>query len=289
MQRKGPGIKNPFLKAQCFSRHSVCLTLARTIAVYFAVSLLLTACAKDPDNALEQVKQAGHLRVAINPDYPPFSFFGENGKLSGFDVDVVREIADRIGVELKIVMMEWTEKVPGLVTGKVDAIVGCVALSKQEVKNIQFTKPYYHSATQILVRNDGKIEGVPDLKGKWVGAVAGTTFERHAKRLDSVQVRVFETHREAFHQLKNTTIDAIVTDRVVGDNAIKTGNFDLVFLATTLDQRRVALGLRSQDQALLEEIDDILEQMQQDGYLNRFIRKVARCEYDCKVAFLPSP
>jgi polar amino acid transport system substrate-binding protein len=221
----------------------------------------------------------------MSGDYPPFIYFNEENALEGFDVDVAREIAKRLGVTLTPVMRKWKEKIPALLNGELDVILGCVALTTDRMEAISFSAPYYHSTTQVMIRKGAVFKKPEELTGKSIGAVAGTTFEDDARKLGAINLRLYEGHSRAFTDLHNGALDGLVTDRIVGDNAIKTGKFDIQFLGASLGNRNVAIGLRKADKALLHKIESILEDMRDDGVLEELIKRVAQCEYNCSTAF----
>ena len=247
--------------------------------------ILLASCAGDGDDSLERIKASGEIRIAMSGDYPPFSYYNETRSLEGFDVDMAREMAKRLGVTFTPVMKKWAEKVPALLNDELDVILGCVAVAKDRLETLDFTPPYYHSTTQLMVRKGAVYKNPEELEGKTVGAVAGTTFEDDAKKLGSIDLQLYDGHSKAFMDLHKGVLDGLVTDRVVGDNAIKTGKFDIQFLGSSLQNRKVAIGVRRPDEALLREIESILEDMRDDGFLQNLIKKVAQCEYNCATAF----
>ena len=255
----------------------------RTVGLIICVFLL--GCPTHQDGSFYRIKDSGEIRIAMSGDYPPFSYYNEKKALDGFDVDVAREIAKRLGVTLAPVRTKWTEKIQGLLNGEIDAILGCVAVTKERQEDLRFSEPYYHSATQLLVRKGAVFKTKEDLVGKPIGAVSGTTFEDDARKLGPVDLRLYEGHSKALRDLHNGVLDGMVTDRVAGDNAIRSGKFDIQFLGSPLRNRKVAIGLRKEDKALLREIESVLEDMRKEGILQSLIKKVAQCEYNCAAAF----
>jgi polar amino acid transport system substrate-binding protein len=257
----------------------------QTIGFLGLCAVLLASCSGFDDDSLRRIKKAGEIRIAMSSDYPPFSYYNEKKVLDGFDVDVAREIARRLGVTLKPVMTKWTEKIQGLLNGEIDAVLGCVAVTKERLKVLRFSAPYYHSATQLMIRDGAAFKTPEELAGKSIGAVAGTTFEDDARKLGPIDLRIYQGHSKAFRDLHNGVLDGMVTDRVVGDNAIRSGKFDIQFLGSPLRNRKVAMGLRKEDKALLSKIESVLKDMRKEGVLQTLIKKVAQCEYNCAAAF----
>jgi ABC-type amino acid transport substrate-binding protein len=260
-------------------------TLLKMGSILLAFSIWFAACSNDQDGSLRRVEKAGRIRIAMNGDYPPFSYYNEKKELEGFDVEVARLIADRLGVALKPITVGWSDKVSGLLDGEFDAILGCVAVSESKRKDLRFSDPYYHSTTRIMVREGTEFNGPKDLARRSVGAVSGTIFEKEAERLGAIDLRLYSGHSQAFRDLHNGTLDALVTDQVVGDNAMKAGKFHVRFLGPSLGNRSVSIGLRKEDKVLSDKIERVLEEMRKEGLLQNLIRKVAQCEYNCAMAF----
>ena len=116
------------------------------------------------DGSLERVKKAGKIRFAMSGGYPPFNYFTEKDELTGFDVDIGKEVAKRLGVEYEPVTTEWSGILEGLRSGRYDGIFGSMAVTEKRLEVVDFTNPYYYSGAQLIVRNDSKINGPEDLK-----------------------------------------------------------------------------------------------------------------------------
>ncbi|MFZ5989735.1 MAG: transporter substrate-binding domain-containing protein [Bacillota bacterium] len=116
------------------------------------------------DDSLERVKKAGKISFAMSGGYPPFNYFTENDELTGFDVEIGKEVARRLGVEYEPVTTDWSGILEGLRSGRYDGIFGSMAITEDRLKVVDFTDPYYYSGAQLIVRNDSKINSPDDLK-----------------------------------------------------------------------------------------------------------------------------
>lgn len=116
------------------------------------------------DDSLERVKKAGKIRFAMSGGYPPFNYFTSNDELTGFDVEIGKEVAKRLGVEYEPVTTEWSGILEGLRSGRYDGIFGSMAVTEKRLEVVDFTDPYYYSGAQLIVREDSKITGPDDLK-----------------------------------------------------------------------------------------------------------------------------
>src|SRR5690606_1966338 len=128
--------------------------LGGSVSVVLVVLLCLMAAlpaAAAGDGSLERVRRAGQLVVGIEGAFPPFNMFDETGELVGFDVDIAREIARRLGVDVQFVPTAWEGIVVGLLIGSYDAIISSLAITPERQERVAFTQTYYRSGAQIVV------------------------------------------------------------------------------------------------------------------------------------------
>lgn len=155
--------------------------LIPVLLVVVLMSLALAGCASGGsggDDLLSDIEGRGVVRVSTDPNYEPQSFLDENGEFTGFDVDVAREIAKRLGVEVEFVTPDWDVITAGNWAGQWDMSVGSmtVTVDRQEVLN--FAEPaYYFTPAQFAAADGSGIEALEDINGQTVCAGVSTTYE----------------------------------------------------------------------------------------------------------------
>ncbi|WP_291328092.1 ABC transporter substrate-binding protein [Desulfovibrio sp. UCD-KL4C] len=251
-------------------RHFKCLYLA--VFVLF-VAVAIAGCSKQEKTGLEKVKETGEISFAMSGGYPPFNFFNKTNELVGFDVDVAKEVARRLGVKLKPVTTEWSGIIEGLRSGIYSGILGSMAATDKRKEVVDFSIPYYYSGAQMFVRADAPFETVQDLKGHAVGLVTGTTFEQDAKNLGITDIRLYKDDTSTLTELSNGVIEGVITDRVVGVNAMNSGKFNVKPLGSPLRREDIAVAFRKEDKTLTAAVNDILKQMHEDGTLSELSKK----------------
>ncbi len=112
------------------------------------------------ESGLEQVKANNTLTFAMSGAYPPFNFVDEQGELTGFDVEIGKEIARRIGVEGKPIATAWDGIIAGLLANRYDTIIGSMAITDERLKTIDFSSPYYRSGAQLFVKKGTDVEDI---------------------------------------------------------------------------------------------------------------------------------
>lgn len=137
-----------------------------------------TACAGvSGDDHLARVCEAGKLVVSTDPAYPPQSSLNpDTGEYEGFDIDVAKEIAARLGVEVEFTDPTFDAVVAGNWSGRWDVSVGSVTVTEERKSVLDFTQPYYFTPAQLAAQADSDIESVDDLAGKVVCVGEATTY-----------------------------------------------------------------------------------------------------------------
>ena len=137
------------------------------------------ACASAAGKAgvLEDIKSRGALMVGVKPDYPPFGFRDSAGQIIGLEVDLARDIADRIGVPLKLMSVAASSRMQFLQQGTIDLIIATMSMTDLRAKEVGLVEPpYYASGVAVLARKGANIGSAADLKGKPLCVIKGAYY-----------------------------------------------------------------------------------------------------------------
>ena len=238
-----------------------------------AVTLVLSGCGQDKGDALVRVQKAGEISFAMSGGYPPFNYYDEKNELVGFDVDVSNEVAKRLGVEFRPVTTDWSGIIEGLRSGVYDGILGSMAVTDERKEKVDFSVPYYYSGAQLVVKENSPYKDPVDLKGKVIGVVTGTTFESDGEKLGAGEIKLYKDDNQTLMEVNSGVVDAVITDRVVGVNAINSGKFQIELLGNPLRSEDIAVAFRQSDDSLREAVDKILNEMHEDGTLKQLSEK----------------
>lgn len=214
------------------------------------------------------------VRFAGSGGYPPFNFITDSNEVDGFDVDVAKAIASRLGLELDYVTTAWDGIIEGLRAGRYNGILGSMAITEERLKVVDFSDPYYYSGAQVLVRNDSNIKKLSDISSDTIiGVVTGTTFVKDVEEMGA-QARFYEDDSQTLMELMNGRIDAVISDRVVAVNAMNkiNGGEKLMLTGELLRKEQCAIALQKDD-PLKAQINDILTEMREDGTLSEISKK----------------
>lgn len=249
--------------------------LKMMVLMLVASVLLLAACGKEGDekssgNAGESgdtgydLVKKGKFTFAASGVYKPFSF-EEDGKLTGFDVEIGNALAEKMDLEPNPVTNPFETILQGLVGKKFDAIIGSMAYTKERAKQADFTEPYYYSGGMIFVSKDNdEVKGPDDLEGKKIGVVAQSTYEAPAKEL-SDNVQYYSSDVVA---LKDLTIkgrlDAVITADIVGFEAIENG-FEVKEVGKPMWVEQPSIAVNKENPELTKALDEALQALIDDG------------------------
>ena len=162
-----------------------------TLSLILVLSVSLCACGKkntssNKKDVLTTIKENKKITLATSPDYPPFEFLiSENGqsKIVGFDIELAKEIAKKIGVELEIKQMDFDALIPALKSGQVDMVITGMSPNEERKKSVDFSDIYFEGKNAVLVeeKNAKNFTDEQSLKDKKIGVQKGSTQEVYVK------------------------------------------------------------------------------------------------------------
>lgn len=163
------------------------------------------------------------IRIAIDVPYPPFAYYDADKQLTGFDVDIAKALCAELKRECTIVIMPFEDVIPSIVSGSVDIAVVGMGDTPERKKLVDFSDRYYRSHS-IFVEKPGAVTGASpaDLKGKRIGAQAGTIQEIYLKEeYKNSTIITKNLHTEVFDDLKKGVVDVVLTDGLPGYTYLK--------------------------------------------------------------------
>jgi polar amino acid transport system substrate-binding protein len=222
---------------------------------------------------MKAIRQRGALRVAMSGQYPPFNFFDDHNRLVGFDVDVARQTAQRIGLPVKLVTLRWDGIIAGLTAGRYDLIIGSMAITPERQQAVDFSNPYYVSGAQVFARPDSAVARTGKLDGAVIGVDLGTTYEKAVRRQTTVKtVLTYGGTPEILLDLRNKRIDAFVTDRLVGLSTKKSQGASFQPVGGLLYTETIGIAMAKGQPELQQAVNEALAGMRRDGTYQRISR-----------------
>ena len=229
------------------------------------------------DNSLQNVLDKGTLVLGLDDSFPPMGFRDENNNIVGFDIDVATEVANRMGVELKLQPIEWSTKEMELNTGSVDCLWNGLSIDDERKQAMDLSEPYMTNRMVLVVLNDSEYTDQASLAGKTIGVQNGSTAEKILEESDfskTIGTTIgFKDNVTAFMELETKGIDAIFMDEVVANYAITSQNKDFKVLEDGLTEEEYAVGLKKGNTALKNEVQKYIDEMKADGTMTQISEK----------------
>ncbi|MEE1921499.1 cystine ABC transporter substrate-binding protein [Pseudomonas sp. 148P] len=248
--------------------------LAVGAGVVLGASLLGQAVAGEQ---LKTIQDKGVINVGLEGTYPPFSFVDENGKLTGFEVELSEALAQKLGVKAKVQPTKWDGILAALESKRLDVVVNQVTISDERKKKYDFSKPYTISGIQALILKKKaetlNIHSAADLADKKVGVGLGTNYEQWVKKeVPKADVRTYEDDPSKFADLRNGRIDAILVDRLAALEYAQKAK-DTALAGDAFSRLESGIALRKGEPELLAAIDKALDELRADGTLAKLSEK----------------
>ena len=205
---------------------------------------LVTAQAQTVD----EIKKKGELVVGLLVDFPPYGTVNSNNEPDGYDADVARLLAKDWGVKLKLVPVTGPNRIPFLLTDKVDLLIASLAITPERAKQVQFSKPYAAATIVLLGSKKANVKGPADLKGLRVGVARASTQDiaLTAVAPPGTEIRRFDDDASGMQALMSGQVDALGCSTTVAAQIEKrapANTYDEKFvLAPAGDGRRDAAG-----------------------------------------------
>lgn len=266
------------------------------LAGIVAAGIALSPVFAQAGATLDRVMKTKTLTMSSDAAYPPQSFLNDNNEMDGFDVDVGREIAKRMGATLKIVTPAWEVITAGNWNGRWDISVGSMTPTEARAKVLSFPAVYYYVPASFIVHKDSKISKISELNGKTIGVCGGCTYEaylNHNLVIDAVgtpkfeyqvkagKIRSYETDTNAFDDLRlgdGKRLDAVLSSLPTELEAIKNG-YPMKTVGDPVFYEPLAVATDKGDPEFDAKVKSIVEAMKADGTLTELSKKWYGVDY----------
>ena len=202
--------------------------LCAIASLAFGVALAAPALA---DSALDKLVQSQKLRCGVQLDYPPAGFRNQKNEPDGYDVAYCRDMAKALGVTAEIVETPSAERIPALVSNRIDVLIASASITPKRALTVAFSQPYVSYTNVVLTRKDSSINKFEDLKGKAIGGVTGTTTEQDMKSFYNAWndpkggYTGYGSEAESYLALSQGKIDGMIVGNASAAALVQSGQF----------------------------------------------------------------
>jgi glutamate transport system substrate-binding protein len=284
-----------------------------SLALAAALSLTLTACGGDDEGADEvaapveedvsfeegtmmaEIVERGTLRVGTKFDQPLFGLENLEGEPEGFDVEVAKIVAGKLGLSEDDI--EFTETVsanrePFLQQGQVDIVAATYTINEERDKVIDFAGPYFLAGQDILVQagNPENIQGPDDLAGKTVCSVAGSTPAGYVQEnIPEAELVLVDAYTKCRDALRNGQVQAVTTDNVILSGYVSENPEDFELVGEPFTEEPYGIGVPEGEEEFCQFVNEALAEAAEEGTLQEAFEATAGEVIDREVTPLPEP
>ena len=228
---------------------------------------------------LQQVQDAGVIKVGLMGTYQPYNFLNENQEMDGFDADIAKEIAKGLGVDVEFVSQEFSGMIAGLKANKFDMVVSQMTITEDRKKEMLFSDPYITNQVKVIVsEGNTDILSVNDFPGKQIGVGLGTNDETYLRTVLMPEVGEFEirTYDDVITSLKDLDagrIDATINNMYALKPVIETNGFKIKAVGDAVKSDQAGIAVNLGNEAFIAEVNRILAEIKEDGtYRDIFVK-----------------
>ena len=218
------------------------------------------------DSTLGAIQEKGEITIGVKFDVPPFGFQNpQTNEVEGFDVEMGKAVAEKLGVEPKFIEAISDNRIPFLQDGTADLILSTMTINEERVGEIDFSDPYFIARGRVLVPGDSDITGVADLAGKNVCTALGSTYEANLKeQAPEADLNLVDSYSECLELIQNGAVDAVSTDDVILTGMIIQDE-TLKLVGDPLTQEPYGAGIKKDETEVTEFVNGVFQELKDSG------------------------
>lgn len=223
-------------------------------------------------------KASNEFVLGLDDSFPPMGFRDDSNEIVGYDIDLAKEVANRLGLKFRAQPISWSAKEQELNTGKIDCIWNGLSITPERLEALAFTKPYLNNAQVVIVRADSGIKNLTDLTGKTLGVQAGSSAadaidENPALKSSLKSIVDFNDNIMALNDLEIGGLDGVAMDSVVAEYSLKVTGKPFVIVGESLAPEQYGIAFKKDNTELRDKVQKALEDMAADGTVAKISEK----------------
>ena len=242
--------------------------------------LTLVACGNSAEgDAEENGEKSVVYKVGTEPSFAPFEYKDlETDEITGFDIDLIKAIAEESGIQVEIQGLGFDALIPALQAGSIDIVASGMTIDEERSQQVDFTAPYVNSGLALAVGvNNEAITSEEDLQGKTVAVQIGTTGAKKANALKDAgivaKVLTYDTIDVIMAELTKGTADAVINDLPVTQEFINKGHNEVKIVGEPMDSEQYGFAVAKGKAELLAKLDSGLQAVMENGTYAELLEK----------------
>jgi len=264
--------------------------MKKLVTVLLILAMVFTFAACGSDSSDDTSAEGITFTHGFDADFPPYTYIGEDGEFTGFDVELCQAVCDYLGWTYEAFTLNWDAKTAELNSGSCDCIWSGFTINGRE-DDYLWSIPYSNNEQMILVPADSDIKSLADLEGKVVGVQISTSAqdmlegEQAALKDTFKELKIYETYTIAMNDMKAGGCDALAIDVTTGNYQIdKNTDFPCVYLDEILGNEQYGVGFRMDDTEMCEKVNEALKALNADGTVAKIAAKYPEVESYVSIA-----
>ena len=245
------------------------------LAVMATAALFCTVSCKKAQkkDAVTALKERGTFVLGLDDSFPPLGYRDDNNEIVGYDIDLAKEVAKRLGVNFKAQPIDWDAKEMELETGRIDCIWNGFTITEDRKAALSMSFAYLDNEQVLVVRDDSGISTLEDMKNKIVAIQTGSSAQEAvddnpAFKNSLADLITLKDNIAALNDLKIGGVDGVVMDSVVANYSIAQTGEPFTVVSKALANEEYGIGFRKKEPELRDEVEKILTEMAKDGTIS---------------------
>ncbi|GGB02838.1 amino acid ABC transporter substrate-binding protein [Macrococcus hajekii] len=250
--------------------------MKKFLIMLVAVLVFLAACGQSEDtkDSKEAKTEDKVLTVGTEGTYAPFTFHDKDGKLTGFDVEISKAVADKMGYKVKFVETQWDSMFAGLNSGRFDTVANQVGINEERKAKYQFSKPYTYTSAVLVTRSNSDIKSFDDVKGRKLAQTLTSNYGKLAKD-KGAQITQVEGFNQSMELVLSNRVEGTFNEKLsVLDYMKQKKNADVKVIEGDAEKSQSAFVFtKKADKALVDKVNKALDELQKEGELKKISEK----------------
>ena len=247
--------------------------MKKILIALLLVTLSLAGCGGEKNSQGVDRHSDKKIVIGVDDNFPPICFHNERNELVGFDVDLAKEAANRMNIEIEFKPITWKDKREEITSGNIDMIWNGLDVTEERKEYMIFTKPYMDDRQILLIRADSDLDihSEGDLEGKVVGSQAGSTSDYYIMQDENLKsslkaYKVYDTFTAVLEALKRGEVEVLICDELVARYEMNKNPDELELINVKIGSiMEMSVGFSKDNSKLRDNVQTVFDEMVKDG------------------------